>query len=304
MPQHATDVSLSAQSLRRAILISVRPRQWTKNLAVFAPLFFSQNIFVHRLFINAVLTVVAFCFLSSSIYVFNDLIDREKDRLHPVKRNRPIASGSLSLVWASVLGPVLALVAMYILWSVNPSAFHGGICYLALQLFYTMAIKQIAILDVIAIASGFVIRVATGAMAVFVPISNWLYICTFMLALFLAFSKRRAELITLDSGAGDHRKILTQLSIPLLNQIISIVTSATIVSFALYTMSEETIHRFGNDGLKFTIPCVIYGLFRYLYLIYCKNEGGSPENVLLTDIPLLLSIVAFCIISGVAIYIM
>lgn len=302
MPQHAAEIPLSAQSLGRAVLISMRPRQWTKNLAVFAPLFFSQNVFVHRLFINAILTVAAFCFLSSAIYIFNDLIDREKDRLHPVKQNRPIASGSLSLAWASILVPVLALAAMCILWSVSASAFHGGLCYLALQLFYTVIIKRIAILDVIAIASGFVIRVATGAMAVFVPISNWLYICTFMLALFLGFSKRRAELITLESSAGDHRKILTQLSIPLLNQIISIVTAATIVSFALYTMSEETIHRFGNDGLKFTIPCVIYGMFRYLYLIYCKNEGGSPELLLLTDIPLLLSIVAFCSISGAAIY--
>ncbi len=304
MPQHVADISLSEQSLGRAILVSMRPRQWTKNLAVFAPLFFSQNIFVYQLFTNAIFTVVAFCFLSSSIYVFNDLVDREKDRLHPVKQNRPIASGSLSLAWASALSPVLALTAIYILWIVGTSAFHGGLCYLVLQFFYTVIIKRIAILDVIAIASGFVIRVATGAMAVFVPISNWLYICTFMLALFLGFSKRRAELITLDSEAGDHRKILTQLSIPLLNQLISIVTAATIVSYALYTMSEETIHRFGNDGLKFTIPCVIYGIFRYLYLVYCKNKGGSPENLLLTDLPLILSIVAFCAISGMAIYIM
>lgn len=285
-----------------SIVRALRPRQWTKNAAVLAPLVFAHKALEPSLGFKAVLATAAFCVLSSAVYVFNDLADRERDRQHPTKRLRPIASGEIGVGLAVTLGISLAALGLGTFWWLGPAALSGAAIYLALQAAYTTVLKRIVIVDVLAIAIGFVVRVATGALAISVPISNWLYLCTLLLALFLGFSKRRAELVLLDSEAGAHRVGLNELSLPLLDQLISVVTASTVVSYALYTMSEDTVRKVGTDGLKYTIPCVIYGIFRYLFLIYRRNEGGSPERLLLSDWPLLLDIALFVAIVGAVLY--
>lgn len=286
-----------------ASLRALRLKQWTKNAAVLAPLVFAHKALVPELVLKALAATVGFCLLSSAVYVFNDLNDREKDRLHPVKRLRPIASGSLGTGAALVLGLLLGAGGLGLIGGMTSRhAFHGALGYLGLQVVYTLAIKRMVILDIIAIAIGFVIRVASGALAIDVPISSWLYICAFLLALFLGFAKRRAELVLLDKDAASHRANLADLSLPLVDQLIAVVTAATVVSYALYTMSPETVQKFGTDDLKFTIPCVVYAIFRYLYLIYRKGEGGSPERLLLTDVPLIATILVYCGIVGAVLY--
>ena len=299
----APQPSPSGESFLSAAVRALRPRQWTKNAAVLAPLVFAHKAFVPALIVKALAATVGFCLLSSAVYVFNDLVDREKDRLHPVKRLRPIASGALGTGPAVALGLLVGLSGLALIDVLaSETAFYGAVGYLALQALYTLGIKRIVILDIIAIAIGFVIRVASGALAINVPISSWLYICAFLLALFLGFSKRRAEIVLLEKAAADHRASLADLSLPLLDQLIAAVTASTVVCYALYTMSEETVRKFGTDNLKFTIPCVVYAIFRYLYLIYRKGEGGSPERLLLSDVPLIATILVFCGIVGVVLY--
>lgn len=290
------------RSLPFVLLSAMRPRQWTKNAAVLAPLFFSHNVFDGPQALRAVTAMAAFCLVSSAVYIANDLADRERDRQHPVKCRRPIASGELSGVGAALTAIFLcaASLAAFAWLGLHPLFCAAG--YLALQVLYTAILKKQVIVDVIAIALGFVLRVATGAVAIGVPISNWLYLCTFLLALFLGFSKRRAELSLLQENAADHRPGLEDLSLPLLDQLIPAVTASTILAFALYTMSQDTIAKFGSDRLMLTLPCVVYGIFRYLYLVYRKGGGGSPEKLLLQDKPLLIDIALFVAIAGCVIY--
>ena len=291
------------EGLAVAALRALRPKQWTKNAAVLAPLVFAHKALVPGLVLRAFAATVGFCLLSSAVYVFNDLNDREKDRLHPVKKLRPIASGSLGTGAALVLGLVVGSLGLGLIGLMTSSAaLYGALGYLGLQVVYTLAIKRMVILDIIAIAIGFVVRVASGALAIDVPISSWLYICAFLLALFLGFAKRRSELVILDKDAASHRANLAELSLPLVDQLIAVVTASTVVSYALYTMSPETVQKFGTDNLKFTIPCVIYAIFRYLYLIYRKGEGGSPERLLLTDVPLIVTILLYCAVVGAVLY--
>ena len=291
------------EGLAVAALRALRPKQWTKNAAVLAPLVFAHKALEPALVVKALAATVGFCLLSSAVYVFNDLMDRDRDRLHPVKKLRPIASGSLGAGAAVALGLLVGFSGLGLLGLLTSrAALWGALGYLGLQAAYTLGLKRLVILDIIAISIGFVVRVASGALAIDVPISSWLYICTFLLALFLGFSKRRAELVLLDKDAASHRANLADLSLPLVDQLIAVVTASTVVSYALYTMSEETVRKFGTDNLKFTIPCVVYAIFRYLYLIYRKGEGGSPERLLLSDVPLLGTILVFCAIVGVVLY--
>jgi len=280
----------------RALLSAMRPHQWTKNLLVFAALVFAQK-FLH---LPSVLSVVAgfalFCAASSATYLLNDVCDAERDRAHPRKRFRPVASGALPARTALLVAVLLALVAVAGGLALRGRFGLAVVLYLTLQLAYSFVLKHEAILDVLAIAGGFCLRAYAGAAVIKVPISNWLVICTGLLALFLALAKRRHELLQIDDAAS-HRRSLAGYSERMLDQMIAVVTAATVMAYALYTMAPETVAKFGTDRLKFTIPFVLYGIFRYLYLAYAKEEGGSPSRHLLTDVPLLVDVLLFAAVA-------
>jgi 4-hydroxybenzoate polyprenyltransferase len=273
---------------------NMRPKQWTKNAIIFAPLLFSQNFLKAPLVLETFLACAVFCVLSGAVYIINDLLDIEQDRRHPLKCTRPLASGLLKPRTA-VLFLIALLVgsALFAVSFLNWQFVLLAACYLVLQLSYSIWLKHVVIIDVFCIASGFLLRVAAGAVAIEVTFSTWLFFCTILLALFLALSKRRHELVLLEDGAAEHRRILYEYSTDLLDQMISIVTTATLIAYILYTVSAETVAKFGSDKLKYTIPFVLYGIFRYLYLIHQKNEGGSPEKALLNDRPILLTVVLY-----------
>lgn len=280
----------------------MRPNHWIKNLFIFAPLIFSQNIFNFPLLFKNILAFIIFCLLSGSLYIFNDIKDMEEDKLHPVKSKRPIASGKLkrhaainSFIIISIVGFALAsLLKKYFIIIL--------FIYFILQLFYSFYLKHVVILDIFVIATGFLIRVVAGALAIQVYISSWLLICTGLLALFLAINKRRYELLFLKDDAQTHRPVLKEYNPYLLDQMTAAVTASTIIAYCLYTISEETVTKFGTKNLMFTIPFVLYGIFRYLYLIHHKGEGGSPERLIIRDKPLLLDILLWILVAIIVLY--
>ena len=272
---------------------TMRPRQWTKNLLVFAALIFSQNLTNLPMVSDATIAFIVFCFLSGSVYTLNDLLDIKQDRTHPKKSQRPLASGKLQPPIAIVSGSILVVLSLANAFWLNTNFGFIALGYFILQIAYSTALKHVVILDVLAVSIGFVLRAIAGAEVINVPISSWLLVCTILLALFLSLGKRRHEIILLEDNATDHRKILFEYSPALLDQMISVVTASTVVAYALYTMSAETINKFHTDNLKYTIPFVLYGIFRYLYLIHQKSEGGSPEKILLNDRPLLINIILY-----------
>jgi len=284
------------------IIKSMRPNHWIKNLFIFAPLIFSQNIFNFPLLFKNILAFIIFCLLSGSLYIFNDIKDMEEDKLHPVKSKRPIASGKLkrhaainSFIIISIVGFALAsLLKKYFIIIL--------FIYFILQLFYSFYLKHVVILDIFVIATGFLIRVVAGALAIQVYISSWLLICTGLLALFLAINKRRYELLFLKDDAQTHRPVLKEYNPYLLDQMTAAVTASTIIAYCLYTISEETVTKFGTKNLMFTIPFVLYGIFRYLYLIHHKGEGGSPERLIIRDKPLLLDILLWILVAIIVLY--
>lgn len=274
-------------------LRSLRPNQWTKNFLVFAALLFSQNVTNFHLLTITLEAFVIFCLASGAIYQLNDIHDFRRDQNHPVKSLRPIASGQLPRRTAMI--SAFLLLGLSLSWSFTISVpFTIAVAgFLLLQILYTYWLKEIVILDLFAIAGGFVIRAVAGGLAISVQISNWLIVCTILLSLFLAISKRRSERLLLEETAQDHRITLAFYGPAFLDQMISMVTSATIISYALYTMSAETVNKFHTTGLKYTIPFVLYGLFRYLYLIYQENKGGEPERLIFSDTPLLINLILY-----------
>lgn len=285
-----------------ALLTSLRPKQWSKNIILFAAILFSRNILHLDLTLRVAAAFLLFSMITGATYLMNDIADRERDRLHPDKALRPIASGRLPTGVAGASAGVLAVGGLFGSWVLHPNFFMVTAGYLLLQVLYTFLLKRVVILDVLAITTGFVLRVLAGAVVIEVAISSWLLICTFLLALFLALCKRRHELTMLSDGAGSHRKVLNDYSIPLLDQMISMTTASTLIGYTLYTLSEQTIAKFGTERLVFTVPFVVYGLFRYLYLVHIKKEGGSPEALLLTDLPLVGGIVVWGVCAGLIIY--
>ena len=273
-----------------AWLRALRPAQWLKNGVVPAAYFFarwdsSQSEYVQGLWplINVGIATACFCAVSSGIYLVNDLRDIEADRKHPVKRLRPLAAGELGVTTACVLAAMLLLVGLAESLTL-PLAFTGILGgYALMQVVYTFALKRIPYVDVFVIATGFVMRAVAGAMALTVRISPWLLLCTFLLALFLALCKRRHEKVLLDDAGAGHREALAGYDRALLDIQICITSTATLVCYAIYTLSPETVARFGTNRLGLTIPFVVFGLFRYLELVYRHDEGGRPEKVLLTD---------------------
>jgi 4-hydroxybenzoate polyprenyltransferase len=286
----------------KGLLLSLRPKQWIKNGALFAPLLFSQNLFNKSLFFKALESFVLFCLLTGSVYIINDLKDLNEDRLHPVKRKRPLASGILNPTLAGAVALAFLVASLLGGWVISLPFFKVLGAYLLLQIVYTFFLKHQVILDIFSIAAGFVLRVVAGGLAIGVQLSPWLFICTTLLSLFLAMAKRRHELVILKEGAIEHRQILKEYSPYLLDQMMGVVTATTVMSYALYTISEETIAKFQTTNLIFTLPFVLYGIFRYLYLVHQKVEGGRPEETLLTDRPLLLTVVGWTITVLIILY--
>jgi 4-hydroxybenzoate polyprenyltransferase len=285
------------------ILKSLRPQQWTKNLLIFAPLLFSKQLFVYTQTQHTVSAFIIFCLMSGSVYLLNDLIDLENDKRHPLKCKRPLASGALgprtAMITCAVLLCICTLASVYLL---NTGFLITAAAYLVLQILYSSALKHVVIIDVFCIATGFVLRVVAGAEAIGVDFSTWLLFCTLLLALFLALSKRRHELMLLEDNAVHHRKILHEYSSELLDHMIAIVTPCTLIAYMLYTIADDTVANFGTDGLKYTVPFVLYGIFRYLYLIHQKSQGGSPEKVLFNDRPILLTVICYALTCALIVY--
>lgn len=284
------------------IFKTMRPKQWTKNLFVFAGIIFSQNLFNFPLLLKTVLAFFVFCLLSGSIYVMNDIADLNEDRHHPLKSQRPLASGRLKVSYAVWVLIFISLFSLGISFRLSPLFFLVALAYFMLQLAYSLVLKHMVILDVFVVAIGFVLRVIGGAIVIDVPISPWLIVCTILLALFLSLSKRRHELVLLNEEAKNHRKILAEYSPYLLDQMISVVTASTVIAYCFYTLSEETVKKFGTKNLVFTIPFVLYGIFRYLYLIHKKKVGGNPETVFINDRPLLIAVILWVITVGIILY--
>jgi 4-hydroxybenzoate polyprenyltransferase len=269
-----------------ALLRAMRPRQWIKNLVVFAALVFALRLRDTAALERATLAFVLFCATSGAVYVMNDLFDVERDRRHPRKSHRPIASGDLGMVPAGVAVAVLLTVSLLVGFTMSPPFGAVLLVYTALNVAYSMWLKEVVILDVMVIAAGFVLRAVGGALVIDVAISTWLVMCTILLSLFLAFCKRRQELETLDDP-HEHRVILREYSVAFLDQMINVVTASTLVAYMFYTMSPEVEQKLGTDKLYLTVPFVLYGIFRYLYLVHRRAKGASPTQALLTDGPLL-----------------
>src|SRR5688572_3659289 len=271
-----------------ALIKTMRPRQWTKNVFIFAALVFDKQLFVVDSFIRTFVGVILFCLISSCVYILNDIVDVEADRQHPEKKNRPIPSGKLpvNIAWISLIVLVIFVVAAAYFLDLEFMAVI--ISYFVLNVAYSLWLKHIPILDVLIIAAGFVLRVHAGVTLIEVErFSPWLYVLMTLLSLFLGFGKRRAELSLLAHGAGSHRKVLDGYTLPLLDQYIMIVSGTTIVAYSLYTFSAPNLPE--NHSMMLTIPFVVYTIFRYLYLIHVEDAGGTPEEILLSDRPFQIS---------------
>ncbi len=274
----------------RDLVLSMRPKQWVKNIFVFAPLVFDVKLNRPTYLLRTLAGFVLLCVVSGVVYLINDVVDREKDRLHPRKRHRPIAAGRLPVSVALAAAVAFILISLPAAYFLDPVFGLIVLIYLLLQVAYSFVLKRLVIIDVLTIAAGFVLRVAAGVPLVEAErFSPWMYTCMALLALFIGFSKRRHELATLGGGANAHRAILQEYNLPLLDQIITIVTAATLVAYSLYTALAENLPP--NHAMMLTIPFVLYSLFRYLYLVHVKGLGGEPEEIVLRDRPLQVGVV-------------
>jgi 4-hydroxybenzoate polyprenyltransferase len=284
------------------VIRSLRPEQWTKNLIIFGGLLFGQRLFDFHSVLYATAAFAVFCALSGVVYLVNDVADRDADRRHPLKRHRAIASGDLSVPMALATAAVIASVALTIAFLLRVQFGLFATAYVALLAFYSGPLKHVVIIDVLTIAIGFVLRAAAGAVVIDVPISNWLLFVTILGALFLALSKRRHELVLLADDATRHRPILQEYTPYLLDQMISVVTASTLVAYAFYTVNPETVEKFHTNHLGLTLPFLLYGIFRYLYLVHQKEGGGSPAEMLLNDRPLLACVALWALAVALIIY--
>ena len=267
------------------LLKSMRPQQWIKNGLIFMALLFSGNLTYPPLFLKSAAAFIIFSLVSGCVYTINDIVDVSRDREHPVKKKRPIASGALSVSTAWTFIGAITFAALLAAFLLNP--YFGAItaAYLVLSNFYTFILKRVPIVDILTVSVGFVMRVAAGAFAIEVEISSWILLCTMLLALFIVLGKRRHEIVLLGDAAGGHRDVLGEYNTLFLDQMIAVVTASTLVAYSFYAISPVTVEKFGTENLMYTVPIVLYGIFRYLYIIYRKDGGGSPERDILTDLP-------------------
>jgi 4-hydroxybenzoate polyprenyltransferase len=286
----ATEAAPGHASTLRALVETLRPQQWVKNGFIFAALIFSQSLTRWDRCRHVLLAALVFCLVSSATYVLNDILDASEDRHHPTKKFRPIAAGRINPVTAAIAGVILGVAGLTEAWRLDGSFFLVVVAYLAMNVLYSTILKKVFLLDVFIVAAGFLFRVIAGGLVIHVAISPWLIVCTTLLALFIALSKRRHELVLLGRRASDHRAILAEYSPYFLDQLISIVTASTVVTYALYTLSPDVQNKFPGKRLEMTIPFVLFGIFRYLHLIHHREQGGNPTRSLFTD-PVLLSVV-------------
>lgn len=284
------------------ILVTMRPFQWIKNGLLFIALIFSGRLTDIESLSTVVLAFIIFSALSGSIYIINDLQDKERDLHHPIKSKRPIASGKLPTGLALPIAILLMISAITGSLFINDKFALISLAYLVIFITYSFILKHIAIVDILVVASGFVLRAAAGAIAIGVTISSWLLLCTMLLALFIIIGKRRHELNLLGEDSTDHRNVLTNYNTVLLDQMIAVVTASTLITYSLYTISAETVARFGTDNLKYSVPFVLYGLFRYLYIIYMKKAGGMPERDILSDYPTMINTALWATTVALIIY--
>ncbi len=273
------------------LVMAMRPKQWTKNFLIFAALIFAERLFHYHDILLVMIAFVMFCLLSSSLYIINDIIDVEQDREHPKKSNRPFASGKISKGTGIIFSILLAIISLI-------SAFITGkfyffiitLIFFILNLIYSFKLKRLPILDVLSLSLSFVLRAAAGGVIINVFVSPWLIVCTFLLALFMAIGKRRGELILLEENHAKHRHVLSSYSVRLLDQMISVSTSSILIAYSLYTFTSGK-----SVALMCTIPFVIYGIFRYLYLVYQENRGDNPTSIFISDRPMQINIVCWLI---------
>lgn len=285
-----------------ALIRLARPHQWVKNGVLILPAVFGGAALETSRLGHVGLGFIAFCLLSSCVYVVNDIVDREKDRLHPSKSNRPLASGAITVQSAGMFSGLLLIAGLAIAWLVGQSFFITAGFFLIVNALYTFWLKELAILDVMALAFSFVLRAYAGAMAVELPASTWLLLNTLLLSLFLALGKRRHELVLLEGNATSHRGSLSGYTPYLLDQLIGVTTASVVVIYMLYTISPEVATKLGTDKLYFTIPYVVYGIFRYLALIHKEHKGGSPTGVLIGDLPIMITVILWLLTAGFLLY--
>jgi len=271
------------------LLKTMRPKQWPKNVFIFTALVFDEKLFTPAPLLKTIAAFVLFCLTSSAVYLINDVADIEKDRQHPTKRLRPLPSGQLKPSVAIAAGVLIPLVTLPLSFLLDLYFGFVVLVYLVTMIVYSFVLKNMIILDVLTVAAGFVLRVAAGAIVVDVErFSPWLYICATLVALFIGISRRRHELILLAENANEHRASLNEYSLPLLDEMISVVASATVIAYSLYTFSAPNLPP--NHAMMLTIPFVLYGIFRYLYLIHVKSKGGTPEEIFLSDLPIIIAL--------------
>ncbi|MBL0169309.1 MAG: decaprenyl-phosphate phosphoribosyltransferase [Gemmatimonadaceae bacterium] len=282
-------------------VLLMRPKQWTKNAFVLAPLLFSGRAMERGSVASALLGFAAFCLAASAVYAFNDVNDRAEDQAHPTKRFRPVAAGRIGVGQARAMAAVLATVGVALAWQVGPGVAGWVALYLALNVLYSVVLKTVVLLDVFCIAAFFVLRLLTGSAAVGVKSSVWLLVCGGLLALYLGFAKRRHELTVLGDRAAGHRGVLAHYSAPFLDQISSVLLAVTIVAYLMYTLTSETARRVGSDALSYGSVFVLYGVFRYLYLVH-RRDQGTPTETVLEDRPLLITVALWIAYSAWLIY--
>ncbi len=272
----------------------LRVKHYIKNFFVFVPLIFAEKFTDLNSIIKNVLAFFSLCFAASFIYIVNDIKDREKDRLHPVKKNRPIPAGRVSIPTAFIFSLVLIALSLWISFYINFWTLISVLVYVLLNIAYTFGLKNVVILDVMIIAGGFVLRIITGAVAIEVPLSNWIILTAISISLFLGFGKRRHELIYVGEN---HRKVLQDYSVQFLDYMMIISVTMTVMSYSLYCMDDRVTARLGTDKLILTVPLVIYGLFRYMYLIYKKDEGGDPAELVAKDKGIIIAVLSWFILT-------
>lgn len=281
----------------------LRIPQWIKNVFVFVPLLFAKFLFHEDLFSEVVLAFLAFCFTSSVVYIINDIFDIEEDKLHPSKKFRPIPAGRISIKSAVITSILLGLITSFILTLLNYNFFMIVLTYALLNVFYTIALKNIVIVDILTIASGFMLRVLGGAFVIQVSVSSWLILTTLFISLFLAIMKRRSELgMVLEDSPGITRKVLSEYSVAFTEQMATISAAGVIICYALYSVSDRTVNYLKGESMVFTTIFVVFGIFRFMYLVYKKSKGENATEILVTDLPMIANIILYVLTSIYIVY--